>query len=253
MPIAGLFDFAIGLRQHGRISDLRSQISDLRFQISDFRSQISDLRSQISDLRSQISDFRFQISDCRSQILSLQYKALSIPHPGGVPEMKYTRFEDLPVWKDAIQFAAQVYHLTRRSEFRGRYSLRDQIERAAVSISNNIAEGFERGTTQETLTFLYISRGSSGEVRSMLWLLESLSGFNDLRSEISDLKSKALSISRQLRAWADSLQNSEIRGQRYLTNKGKRATREAREREEFLEELRQMQEHAKVPSQEETT
>jgi four helix bundle protein len=117
-----------------------------------------------------------------------------------------------------------------------------QIERAAVSISNNIAEGFERGTTQETLTFLYISRESSGEVRSMLCLLERLPGFEDLRSEISDLKSKAVSVSRQLRAWANSLQNSDMRGQRYLTDKTKRTTKEAREREEFLEELRKMRE-----------
>jgi len=64
----------------------------------------------------------------------------------------------------------------------------------------------------------------------------------DLRSEISDLKSRAESISRQLRAWCDSLQNSDIRGQRYLTDKTKRSTKEAREREEFLEELRRMRE-----------
>jgi four helix bundle protein len=60
---------------------------------------------------------------------------------------------------------------------KGRYSLRDQLERAAVSVSNNIAEGFERGTTQELLTFLYIARGSCGEVRSMPSLLEHLPGF----------------------------------------------------------------------------
>lgn len=156
--------------------------------------------------------------------------------------MKYERFEDLPVWQNAIQLAIQIYDLTALLAFKRRYSLRDQIERAAVSVSNNIAEGFERGTTQETLTFLYISRGSSGEVRSMLCLLERLRDFSDLKSEISDLKSRAESISRQLRAWCDSLQNSDIRGQRYLTNKSKRSTQEARERKEFLEELRKMRE-----------
>jgi four helix bundle protein len=86
--------------------------------------------------------------------------------------MKYTRFEELPVWKAAIELAVQVYSLTDRPEFKSRYSLRDQIERAAVSVSNNIAEGFERGTTQELLTFLYIARGSCGEVRSMLSCLK---------------------------------------------------------------------------------
>jgi four helix bundle protein len=154
--------------------------------------------------------------------------------------MKYSRFEELPVWKDAIELAVRTYEFTSRAAFNRRYSLKDQIERAAVSVSNNIAEGFERGTTQETLTFLYISRGSAGETRSVLCLCERLPGFSDLRSEISDLKSRATSISRQLRAWADSLQNSDIRGQRYLTNKTKNKTKEAREREEFLQELQQI-------------
>jgi len=79
--------------------------------------------------------------------------------------MTYERFEDLPVWKAAIDFASRIYTLTDGPAFKGRFSLRDQIERAAVSISNNIAEGFERGTTQELLTFLYIARvGGRGPV-----------------------------------------------------------------------------------------
>jgi four helix bundle protein len=154
--------------------------------------------------------------------------------------MKYSRFEELPVWKDAIDLAVRVFELTSRPVFRRYSSVRDQIERASMSISNNIAEGFERGTTQETLTFLYISRGSSGETRSVLCLCERLPGLSDLRSEISDLKSKAEGISRQLRRWADSMQNSDIRGQRYLTNKSRSKSREARERDEFLKELEEM-------------
>lgn len=110
--------------------------------------------------------------------------------------------------------------------------------RAAVSVSNNIAEGFERGTTQELLTFLYIARGSAGEVRSMLCLLERLPPFGDLKSEISNLKSLSERVSRQLRGWADSLQNTTIKGQRYLTDKSRRAAAAARERAEFLQQLR---------------
>jgi four helix bundle protein len=155
--------------------------------------------------------------------------------------MKYTRFEELPVWRAAIELAVQIYELTANVCFKGQASLRDQIERAAVSVSNNIAEGFERGTTQELLTFLYIARGSAGEVRSMLCLLERLPAFSNLKSEFSNLKSRAESISRQLRAWSDSMQNSEIKGQRYLTDKTRRAQQSAREREEFLEELRRIQ------------
>ena len=162
--------------------------------------------------------------------------------------MTYERFEQLPVWKSAINLAAQVHGMTAKSPFKGRFSLRDQIERAAVSVSNNIAEGFERGTTQELLTFLYIARGSAGEVRSMLCLLEEIPGFSELKSEISNLKSGAEGISRQLRAWSDSLQSSPIKGQRYLTEKSRQAEKAARERKEFLEKLRQIRERAKLGS-----
>ena len=162
--------------------------------------------------------------------------------------MKYERFEQLPVWKAAIELAAQIHGLTATVAFRRRFSLRDQIERAAVSVSNNIAEGFERGTTQELLTFLYVARGSAGEVRSMLCLLEALPGFSDLKSDISNLKSLAEGISRQLRAWADSLQNSEIKGQRYLTEKTRHLEQVARDRKEFLERLRQIREQSKPGS-----
>ena len=150
----------------------------------------------------------------------------------------YERFEDLPVWKDSIGLAEKVYSLTEHHLFKRKYSLRDQIERAALSVSNNIAEGFERGTTQELLTFIYIARGSAGEVRSMLLFLERIPVFHDLKSQISNLKSNAESISRQLRAWADSLQNSDIRGQRYLNEKEKAADKNKRERHEFLETLK---------------
>ncbi len=158
--------------------------------------------------------------------------------------MTYERFEQLPVWQSAIGLARQIYALTSGPAFRRQRSLCDQLERAAVSVSNNIAEGFERGTTQELLTFLYIARGSAGEVRSMLCLMETLPGFDDLKSEILNLKSEAEGVSRQLRAWADSLQNSKIPGQRYLTEKARKATRAREEREKFLDELRALRERA---------
>src|SRR5262245_63551600 len=133
--------------------------------------------------------------------------------------MKYERFEDLPVWKDAIELAVQIFALTEDEAFKGKASLRDQLERAAVSVSNNIAEGFERGTTQELITFLYIARGSAGEVRSMLCLIEQIQPIYNLKSQISNLKSEAEAISRQLRSWLDSLQNSFINCQRYMSEK----------------------------------
>jgi len=154
--------------------------------------------------------------------------------------MKYRRFEELPVWKDAIELAVRTFALTARQCFRGHAGTRNQLENAVVSISNNIAEGFERETTKDTLNFLYISRGSAGETRSMYCLIERLPEFIDFRSEISDLKSRAESISRQLRAWAESLQNTEIRGTRYLNDKSRRMEKQRQERLEFLAELEEI-------------
>jgi len=126
--------------------------------------------------------------------------------------MKYNCFEELPVWQEAIELAVRIFDLTSRPQFKGYFTLKDQIERAGVSISNNIAEGFERGTTQETLTFLYISKGSSGEVRSLTHLLERLGQFKDLVREVLDIRTRATKISRQLHGWCNSLQKHRNQG-----------------------------------------
>ena len=151
--------------------------------------------------------------------------------------MKYERFEQLPVWQASIELAAEIYGFTGKPAFRGQHSLCDQVERAAVSISNNIAEGFERGTNQELLAFLYIARGSAGEVRSMLSLLERLPAFKALDSETSDLKSKSEAISKQLGAWARSLQNSGMKGERFVTDKDRKKDEASQQRKAFLEKL----------------
>ena len=144
----------------------------------------------------------------------------------------YNRFEDLPVWQTAAELYDRVDDFIDRAPPRMRASFRDQLERATLSISNNVAEGFERGTTNELLMFIYIARGSAGEVRSMLTVGARRPYLSNFRSEISDLIVVAESCSRQLRGWADSLQNSDIPGQRHLNEKSrsdyqKRKSREA--------------------------
>ncbi len=127
--------------------------------------------------------------------------------------------------------------LGRTSLFRGKGDLADQLQRTALSISNNIAEGFERGTTNELIQFLYYARGSAGEVRSMLGVMERSAPFRDLKSQISDFKSRCESISRQIRGWANSLQNSEIPGQRHLNDQSRRAYENRQRREAFLQRM----------------
>ncbi len=99
--------------------------------------------------------------------------------------MTYQRFEALPVWKEAIRLVDGVYNMTEGRGWKGSRSLRDQLERAALSVSNNIAEGFERWTTKELLAFLSLSRGSAGEVRSMLYFIERRKGFDHFKFEIN--------------------------------------------------------------------
>jgi len=168
--------------------------------------------------------------------------------------MKYERFEDLPVWKDAIELAKRVYDLTRDRFFNQPGDLRDQIRRSSLSVSNNIAEGFERGSTAELLAFLYIARGSCGEARSMLLFAERFPESEHLKSQISDIKSLAESCSRQIRGWADSLQNSDIKGQRHLTDASKEIYHAQRRGDVFSRQIEEMVRQARpqdYPAEEE--
>jgi len=158
--------------------------------------------------------------------------------------MTYKSFEDLPVWKAALDLGLRAFTLTEDRAFSSSGGIKDQIRRAAVSVSNNIAEGFERGTTAELLAFLYIARGSAGEVRSMLRFLDRWPATNHLKSEISNLISLAESCSRQIRGWADSLQNSEIKGQRHLNDKTRANYESNRRAENFRATIAASQEQA---------
>lgn len=98
--------------------------------------------------------------------------------------MKFERFEDLPVWKDSVALAVSIFKMTRDRRFAGLGDISNQTQRAGLSVSNNIAEGFERGTTQELIMFLYYARGSAGEVPSILSVMDRLDGLEDLKSQI---------------------------------------------------------------------
>jgi four helix bundle protein len=155
--------------------------------------------------------------------------------------MTYKRFEDLPVWQTAAELYELTEELLENEAFKASRGFHDQLDRAALSVSNNIAEGFERGTTNELLAFLYIARGSAGEVRSMLCLKERRARRArwpaTLNSEIAALKLVAESCSRQLRAWADSLQNSDIKGPRHLNRRTRQADQDKKRAAAFQKVL----------------
>ena len=143
----------------------------------------------------------------------------------------YKRFEELPVWHSAAELFDQCDDFLAEAPPRLRPSFRNQLERAVVSVSNNVAEGFERGTTNELLSFIYIARGSAGEVRSMLLLLMRRPWIGALKPKIQKFIGVAESCSRQLRGWADSLQNCDISGPRHLNEQTRKGGQRKKEQE----------------------
>ena len=81
----------------------------------------------------------------------------------GTRRKKIECFEDLFIWQKAIEFAKEIYVLTEETALKRDFSLKGQLQSVAVSISNNIAEGFERRTRKEYLNFLNFAKGSAGE------------------------------------------------------------------------------------------
>lgn len=79
-------------------------------------------------------------------------------------------FEEYECWKRARELTNAVYALTREGHAGRDYAFVDQIRRASISVMNNIAEGHERGSNKDFVKFLYIARGSAGEVRNMLYI-----------------------------------------------------------------------------------
>ena len=110
----------------------------------------------------------------------------------------YNNFEDLPVWKEAIVLAVQVYKITKEEKFKRDYGLSEQIRRAAVSVSSNIAEGFERSSRKEFIRSLYIAKGSVSEVRSQVFLSKELGCLDGDFSE--KVLGQTRSLSRQIGA-----------------------------------------------------
>ena len=91
----------------------------------------------------------------------------------------FKTFEEIGAWKEARLLVNEVYSLTCREPFCRDYGLRDQIQRAAVSIGSNVAEGFERRGNKEFINFLWIAKGSAAEVSSQLYHARDLDYIDD--------------------------------------------------------------------------
>ena len=102
---------------------------------------------------------------------------------------KIKSFEEIVAWQKARELNAQIYSITtNEGPFARDYGLRDQMRRSSISISSNIAEGFERETTKEFIRFLYIAKASAGEFKSQLYLASDLGYISDEQFESLNLK-----------------------------------------------------------------
>jgi four helix bundle protein len=114
----------------------------------------------------------------------------------GVNIMKIQRFEDFKIWQDSRSFVKSIYNLTSHSAFSKDFGLKDQLQRAAVSILLNISEGFERDNNKEFIRFLTFSKGSAGEVRALLYISLDLNYIN--QKEFDDNFQISISLITQL-------------------------------------------------------
>jgi four helix bundle protein len=113
-----------------------------------------------------------------------------------VERKRIEQFEDLLVWQKGMEIIKQIYLITQEGQLAKDFSLRDQVRRAALSITSNIAEGFERSSRKEYLNFLNFAKGSAGEVRSLLHVALEIGYLDRPRYEV--LRKKLLELSRFL-------------------------------------------------------
>lgn len=114
--------------------------------------------------------------------------------------MKASTFEHIIAWQKAETLTLDVYKVVKNNRD---YSFRDQIQRASVSIMNNIAEGFERRSNKEFKQYLYIAKGSCGEVRSMIALAGKLNYFTN--EQTGKLYNQATGVSKILSGFIKKL------------------------------------------------
>ena len=123
--------------------------------------------------------------------------------------MKVNSFEDLQVWKDSRIMVKSIYQLTSDGKFSRDFGLREQFQRAAVSIMNNIVEGFERNNNKEYIKFLGYSKGSAGEVSSMLYVATDLGYIS--QDSFNTLYQMSINIITQLSNFIKYLKSSSIK------------------------------------------
>ncbi len=126
---------------------------------------------------------------------------------------KIQKFEDILAWQKARELTREVYAHSKTGAFAKDFGLRDQIQRASVSIMGNVAEGYERGGDKEFIQFLSVSKGSCGEVKSHLYVALDQQYINP--TQFNHLYNSADEVGRLLAGFMAYLKQSDLRGRKF--------------------------------------
>ena len=127
--------------------------------------------------------------------------------------MNIKRFEDLEIWQEARKLCKIVYEITSTGSFSIDFKFRDQMRASSGSAMDNIAEGFDRGGNKEFYQFLSISRGSTGEVRSLSYRAFDFKYITD--EKLNEMLERTDSLSRKTYNLMQHLKSSDIKGVKY--------------------------------------
>ena len=130
--------------------------------------------------------------------------------------MKIESFEDLKAWKSSRELVRRIYSLTKKRAFARDFALVNQIGRAAISVVSNISEGFEGGSNKGFVQFLYIVKGSCGEVRCHI-TVASDQGYID-KEEFKEMRDLAREVSGTIGNFIRYLRGSKMKGAKFKSN-----------------------------------
>jgi len=116
---------------------------------------------------------------------------------------KIAKFEDLIVWQKSMVLAEEIYRVTKHGEFSKDWGLKNQVQRAAVSIPSNISEGYGRFSKKDFRHFLAIANGSANELRTQIQLATNI-GYVD-KDEAGRLVERCVEVSKMLKAFRKTL------------------------------------------------
>jgi len=128
--------------------------------------------------------------------------------------MKYTSFEELPIWQKARTLSKFVFEITSEEPFNKDFRFRDQIRSSSGSVMDNISEGFERTGNKEFIQFLYIAKGSCGETRSQSYRAHDFSYIDE--QTLNNIIEKTKVLSSEISGFIKYLKNSGMKGEKYL-------------------------------------